>query len=38
MRVRWTRRLFGRKSIACRNVYGIATIPAHPTGQPGRGL
>ncbi|GMV96629.1 MAG: hypothetical protein AMXMBFR83_09910 [Phycisphaerae bacterium] len=27
MRARWTRLLFGRKSIACRNVFGIATVP-----------
>jgi len=26
-RAGWTRRLFGRKSIACRNVYGLATVP-----------
>jgi len=36
MRARWTRRLFGRKSVACRNVYGIATIPVRPTSLPGR--
>jgi SAM-dependent methyltransferase len=23
----WTKRLFGRKSVACRNVFGIATVP-----------
>lgn len=23
----WLRRLFGRKSVACRNVFGIATVP-----------
>ena len=28
LRAPWTRRLFGRKSIAARNVFGIATIPA----------
>ena len=28
MRAKWTRWLFGRKSVACRNVYGIATVPA----------
>ena len=28
MRAAWTRRLFGRKSAAARNVYGIAKVPA----------
>jgi len=28
MRSAWTRRLFGRKSIACRNVFGTAVVPA----------
>jgi len=27
MRAAWTRRLFGRKSAAGRNVYGVATVP-----------
>lgn len=27
MRARWTRALFGRKSVAARNVFGIATVP-----------
>ena len=27
MRAAWTKRLFGRKSAACRNVYGLAKVP-----------
>lgn len=35
MRAAWTRRLFGRKSAAARNVYGIAKVPMNrrPDGQ-----
>ena len=33
MRAAWTRRLFGRKSAASRNIYGIARAPIHATGD-----
>ena len=30
MRTAWTKRLFGSKSIACRNVFGVAVVPPPP--------
>lgn len=35
---KWTQWLFGRKSIACRNVYGIAKVSATLNGHSGVGL
>jgi len=38
VRAKWTRWLFGRKSIACRNVYGVATIPDQSASPSDGGL
>lgn len=32
----WTKRLFGRKSVACRNIFGIAKVPQDAQGAGAR--
>jgi SAM-dependent methyltransferase len=37
LRAAWTRRLFAAKSVACRNIFGIATVPAAQSREEGSG-